>query len=75
MEQIVIQVRDKEKAKMLLELLAALDFVHSVKTRHAETETESLDEPLDFFALAGIWQDRDVSQESIRKEAWPRQQG
>jgi hypothetical protein len=73
MEQIIVQVRDKEKAKILLELLAALDFVHSVKTNYAEEKTESQDEPLDFFALAGLWQDRDVSQEVIRKEAWPRQ--
>ena len=39
MEQIVIQVRDKDKAKILLELLTALDFVDSVKTSGLE-ETE-----------------------------------
>ncbi len=73
MEQIIVQVRDKEKAMMLLELLAALDFVESVKTSRAEAAAESQEEPSDFFALAGLWQDRDVAQESIRKKAWPRQ--
>lgn len=73
MEQIIVQIRDKEKAKMLLELLAALDFVYSVKTSPAENEAASQEEPLDFFALAGIWQDRDITQDAIRKEAWPRQ--
>jgi hypothetical protein len=26
------------------------------------------------WELAGIWQDRDITQEAIRKEAWPRRQ-
>ncbi|MCI5218287.1 MAG: hypothetical protein D3914_03625 [Candidatus Electrothrix sp. LOE2] len=72
MEKIVIQVENKEKAKMLLDLLAALDFVDSVQTEQAEKFGQ--DAPADFFELAGIWQDRDISQESIRKEAWPRRQ-
>ena len=76
MEQIVVQVRDKEKAKMLLELLTALDFVDSVKasgTEEVEVGSTMQAEPLDFFALAGLWQDRAVSLESIRQKAWPRQ--
>lgn len=73
MEQIIVQVRDKEKAKMLLELLAALDFVDSVKTAHTDVNAESQEEPLNFFDLAGLWQGRDITQESIRKKAWPRQ--
>ncbi len=72
MEQIIVQVRDKEKARMLLELLAALDFVESVKTSRAEAATESQEYPSDFFALAGLWQERDTSLESIRQQAWPR---
>ncbi len=36
MKQIVIEVSDQKKAKMLLELLAALDFVESVKTNDTE---------------------------------------
>ncbi len=72
MEQIIVQVRDKEKARILLELLAALDFVESVKTSRAEVAVESQEDPSDFFALAGLWQDRDTSLESIRQQAWPR---
>ena len=76
MEQIIVQVRDKEKAKMLLELLTALNFVDSVKT--SETEAGEVgpitpEEPLDFFSLAGLWQDRAVSLASLRQKAWPRQ--
>jgi hypothetical protein len=76
MEQIVVQVRDKEKAKMLLELLTALDFVDSVKTsqvEEAEGDITNQEEEVDFFSLAGLWQDREVNLESIRHKAWPRQ--
>jgi len=27
----------------------------------------------EFFSYAGLWQDRDISTSSIRREAWPRQ--
>lgn len=76
MEQIVVQVKNKEKAKVLLELLAALDFVDSVKTseaKEADGESTVREEMADFFALAGLWQDREVTIKSIRQKAWPRQ--
>jgi hypothetical protein len=75
MGKIIIQVKDKEKAKMLSELLAALDFVNSVETSGAgefESDVEAREEGLDFFSLAGLWAGRDVSLESIRQKAWPR---
>ncbi len=28
----------------------------------------------DFFAMAGIWKDRDIDQASIRQAAWPSQE-
>ena len=62
MERIIVQVRDKEKAKMLLEFLAALDFVDSVKgNEEAEEGPTGREEPLDFFSLAGLWKDREVT--------------
>lgn len=70
MEQIVIRVKNKEKAKILYELLASLDFVEFVRAVKTENDTEETE---DFFALAGLWESRDVSQESIRQQAWPRQ--
>ncbi|HEX9922673.1 MAG TPA: hypothetical protein VGD99_08415 [Anaerolineae bacterium] len=71
MEQILITVKDKEKAKVLLELLAALDFVDSVNASSSEEMTEG--ESADFFALAGLWEGRDITLETIRQQAWPRQ--
>lgn len=71
MEQIVIQVQDKQKARLLSELLQSLDFVEMVTTDHQENsvaETEG-----DFFALAGIWEDRQIDLNTLRQNAWPRQ--
>ncbi|HMQ52373.1 MAG TPA: hypothetical protein PKD98_09790 [Anaerolineae bacterium] len=76
MEQIVVQVKDKEKAKVLFQLLTALDFVDSVKTNEIEeieVKTTGGEEPADFFSLAGLWQDREITLESIRQKAWPGQ--
>ncbi|MFZ5881480.1 MAG: hypothetical protein ACOY0R_19100 [Chloroflexota bacterium] len=72
MERIVIRVKDRKKAQSLLDFLRSLDFVESV------TEKETLPDEIqteggegDFFALAGLWADRDVSIKSIREKAWP----
>ena len=76
MEQIVIQVSDKEKADILFELLNSLDFVDFVSSRvekNVETSTIAGKKTLDFFSLAGLWKNREVDSELIRKKAWPRQ--
>jgi hypothetical protein len=77
MEQIVIEVSDKEKADMLFKLLNSLDFVNFVSPRvgeNMETTTTVRDKDhLDFFSLAGLWKNRKVDLELIRKKAWPRQ--
>jgi hypothetical protein len=76
MEQIVIELKDKAKAQMLYKLLSALDFVSSVKTSKSadiKTHAKKSKEQLDFFALAGLWSDREINLESLRKQAWPRQ--
>ncbi len=74
MEQIVVQVKDRYKAKMLFELLSALDFVNVVRTDEQEDEdgqTMPQEESTDFFSFAGLWADRNISLQSIRKKAWP----
>jgi hypothetical protein len=74
MEQILIQVKNKEKAKILLELLKALDFVEFIKTNdEEETDLSAETETADFFSLAGLWEGREITLESIRQQVWPRQ--
>lgn len=72
MEEIIIRVKDKDKAKALYDLLRALDFVDSIATdSRADNVDEQFQEDEAFFSLAGIWSDRDISQESLRQKAWP----
>ena len=76
MEEIIIQLKGKAKARMLSEFLTALDFVSSVTLRGGKKSKTAAKQPKaagDFSALAGLWGDRDVTLESIRKQAWPRQ--
>ena len=68
MEQLIIKVADKEKAQMLLAIISALDFVNSVEV--VEDNTNIADNQQDFFALAGMWENRDITTESIRQQAW-----
>ncbi len=76
MQQIVIEVEDTTKADMLLELLKALNFVNVIKASEKEqpqANTTMSQETSGFFSLAGLWENREVSLESIRQKAWPRQ--
>ncbi|BAZ81021.1 MAG: hypothetical protein ACKPEO_22690 [Sphaerospermopsis kisseleviana] len=68
MQQLIIQVADKEKAEMLLKIISALDFVKSVEV--VEDNNNIADSEQEFFDLAGIWENRDISTQSIRQEAW-----
>lgn len=67
-QQLIVQVADKEKAEMLFKILSALDFVNSVEVM--EDKATICDNEQDFFSLAGLWENRDVTTESIRQQAW-----
>ncbi|MEM7124810.1 MAG: hypothetical protein AAF702_00700 [Chloroflexota bacterium] len=79
MKQITIFIENKEKVKLLSSLLNALDFVKSVRIDTVEIdrveadteETNQEDSNADFFALAGIWNNRDIDLSMIRTQAWP----
>ena len=72
MEQIFIQVRDPKKANVLLNFLKTLDYVESVSSSTLpEKQENSETNEAEFFALAGLWAGRDITQESLRNQAWP----
>lgn len=75
MEQVVVEVSDKAKARLLVELLSSMDFVESVTTSPPKSVRKQMSKPVDFFALAGIWADREVDIDSIRRKTWPRHYG
>ncbi|WP_420065405.1 hypothetical protein ACLB6K_02590 [Microcystis aeruginosa FACHB-524] len=63
----MVHIRDQEKPETLSKILTALDFVDSVEI--IEDQTTLSDNEQDFFALARLWEDRDITPKSIR-EAW-----
>ena len=67
MEQITIYVQNQEKAKHLVEIIQSLDFVNDVQTIKFPPP-QKLD--ADFFSLAGLWTDRDISLKNLRQKAW-----
>lgn len=71
MEQITIQIKDRRKARALLNFLASLDFVEAISSADlsfAEGQQHHADD--DFFALAGLWAGRDLNLDTIRAKAW-----
>jgi hypothetical protein len=72
MEQIIIRIRDRKKAKTLIGFLKLLDFVESIteKELSGAGELESVNEEKEFFAMAGLWAGRDISLKTIREQAW-----
>lgn len=73
MTQFIIETHDEERANLLLELLRQLDVIDSIRKipqMEKGTALESNDSE-DFFSLAGIWRDRDISIDTIRQQAWP----
>ena len=71
MKRVEIRVKDDEKAKPLLDFLRSLDFVELAETNERQSGDQENDEA--FFALAGLWEGREVTLDTIRRKAWPRQ--
>lgn len=83
-EQILLTVADQSKLDLVMELLSHFDLVRAerVKARLVAPEpNESQNEPIisaqrgdeaDFWALAGIWKDRDFDLEKMRQESFDR---
>jgi len=72
MEQITIQVKNKQKARALINFLKAMDIIEDVTASDLSTlKPKAKINDKEFFALAGLWAGRDVTLDSIRQKAWP----
>ena len=72
MEQITIQIKDKKKARKLVDFLKTLDFIEKVSSAELSVPDSGVSQQEDdFFALVGLWANREVSLKSIREKAWP----
>lgn len=67
MEQFIIELKDLSKRSFLLELLTQFDFIE-LKTGK-EAELKQGDE-YDLFESAGLFADREIDANQLRKEAW-----
>lgn len=72
MEQITIQISDRRKARALKDFLKSLDYVEKVSTANLRRPISVRAKKADFFAMAGVWADRDITLETLRQNAWPR---
>jgi hypothetical protein len=72
MEQITIHINDRRKARALRDFLKSLDYVEKVTAVNLRTPASARTKKADFFAMAGIWADRDITLETLRQSAWPR---
>jgi hypothetical protein len=66
MEKITLTIKDLKKKNFFLELLKQFDFIE------VQTTKEKKADHYDFFASAGLWKDRDIDANQLRKQAWKR---
>ena len=72
MEQITIQISDRRKARALRDFLKSLDYVEKITIANLRIPASARTKKSDFFAMSGIWADRDLTLETLRQNAWPR---
>jgi hypothetical protein len=74
MEQIVIQITDREKAQLLYQLIGALDFVNTITKVELDMPLSSVSSTeTEFFEFAGLWANREnIDIHSLRQKAWPK---
>lgn len=66
MKKVTLTIKDDRKINFLMELLAQFDFIEIQESRQKENRN------YDFFASAGLWKNRKVTAEQLRKRAWQR---
>ncbi|MFC6224290.1 hypothetical protein ACFP2F_13655 [Hymenobacter artigasi] len=73
-EQILLTVADQSKLDLVMELLSHFDLVRAerVKAMPKAPKEVSAEAEADFWALAGIWKDRDIDLKKIRQESFDR---
>lgn len=68
MEKIILNIKDSSKLSFLMQLIRQLDFVEVEKVKKKKVSST-----YNFFSSAGLWANRDVNANELRKQAWKRQ--
>ena len=66
MQNILITIKDSSKYHFLLELLNQFQFVEVVKP----LKNNKIQKKHSILDSIGIWKDREISAEKLRKDAW-----
>lgn len=66
MSVVVLNIKNEEKGKFLLDFLKQIEFIEVEEPPVTKTTKEKES----FRELFGIWKDRDIDLETIRKKAW-----
>jgi hypothetical protein len=67
MSQLVLNIKDENKAKALLKILESMDFVEIEQSSESKERTKTHSH---FFNSAGIWKNRSIDSENLRHRAW-----
>jgi hypothetical protein len=67
MSVVVLNIKNEEKGKFLLDFLKQIEFIDIEEPPAKKIKTK---EEESFRELFGIWKDRDIDLETIRKKAW-----
>jgi hypothetical protein len=71
--ELVIKINNLSDFNILRTLLKRLGISFEEKTKKAESKNKlpiSYAEKPDFMAMAGIWKNKNINSEQLRKEAW-----
>lgn len=68
MESVTIYVKDKKQIGFLYQILQHIDFVVLPDTAKQIAKNKEYD----FFKSAGLWENRDITQDDLRAKAWKR---
>jgi len=67
MEQLILNIKDSSKLSFLMQLIKQLDFVEVELVKKKKTATN-----YNFFNSAGLWANREINAQELRKQAWDR---
>ena len=70
MTSIKITIKEDDKAQDLIRFLSDIDYLDIQVEKNADVEDINGVEALGL--ISGMWKDRDITLDSIRKEAWGR---
>jgi hypothetical protein len=65
-----IQQFPAEQRNQVIQFVEFLDFTSSQASTTPQADLDQLDPDAAFFALAGMWETKDITAESLRAAAW-----